>query len=181
MDAPLNPKVPAYKELISAKEIENKISKFAQELNASYRDQTLVLIAVLKGAVCFVVDLMRHLEVDVEVGFINASSYGHRGTKRGALTIQSAGDLAIEGKHVLVLDDIFDSGATLDGISTHLQKERPMTIKTAVLLAKKGTQITEFRPDYALFEIEDHFVIGYGLDHKEHFRQLPDICIWEES
>lgn len=172
---PLNPKRHQFEILIAEKVIASAVAEFADTLNEAYYDSTVTLVGVLKGAVPFLGDLMRRLECDVEIGFIQASSYGHRGTQRGELTISTPCSLDLKGKDVLILDDIFDSGRTLSAIASELKKQRPKTLKTAVLLSKNVLRSTDFAPDFTLFEIDDHFVIGYGLDYKEKYRNLPAI------
>ena len=171
----MNPKAPQFETLISEKEIARGISELSSCLNEEYFSSSLVLIAVLKGAVPFLCDLMRQLDCDVEIGFLQASSYGERGTQRGDLTLTTPSPLNLKGKDVLILDDIFDSGSTLSAIVSELKKYHPNTLKTAVLLSKKVPRKTDLIPDYTLFEIDDHFVIGYGLDYKEKYRNLPAI------
>lgn len=181
MDAPLNHKSPSFEEIISQEAIEEAVLELADCLNEEYSGgPPLILIAVLKGAFCFLADLMRRLNIDTEITFIQASSYGNLGTQRGALTIQEIMPLDITGKDVLILDDIFDSGSTLEAIASYLRKKKPATLKTAVLLTKKIVRNTPFRPNYSLFEVEDDFVVGYGLDYKEHYRHLPAIYKLEE-
>ncbi len=171
----MNPHQPKFEELISEKEITQAVAELAECLNEEYYGRTLVIVSVLKGSVCFLVDLIRQLDCDVEINFIQASSYGERGTERGTLTISSVKDLDLKGKDVLLLDDIFDSGSTLSRIANELKQAQPKTLKSAVLLSKKIRRLTDLIPDYTLFEIDDHFVIGYGLDYKEKYRNLPSI------
>src|SRR3972149_7361269 len=123
MDAPLNHTSHIYNLLISQEKIAHEVEDFADCLNEEYGESPIVLLAVLKGSICFLADLMRQLDMDVEVGFIRASSHGMRGTERGALTIESVGSLELEGKDVILLDDIFDSGTTLEALAKILQEK----------------------------------------------------------
>ena len=129
----------------------------------------------LKGAICISADLIRHLKVPVQIEFIKASSYGQNGTERGALTIQGVEKLDLTSKNILVVDDIFDTGHTMSGIIAQLQERNPKSLKSLVLLQKKVPRQIAYLPDYSLFEIENRFVIGYGLDYKEYYRELPGI------
>ncbi len=164
-----------FEQLISHEEIAQKIASVARALNEEYRDKELTLVMVLKGSVFLAADLMRQLEMPCTLEWVKASSYGKRGTKNGELSLFGIDELAIEGKNVLLIDDIFDTGNTLSRVSAELQKKNPKTLKSLVLLVKKVNRKTAYYPDYALFEIDNHFVIGYGLDYKEYYRNLSGI------
>ena len=161
--------------LITAEEISQKIASVAAKLNVKYAQEELTLIMVMKGAFCLTADLMRCLKMPCILEFIQASSYGAHGTQRGELSLSGFEALDLLNKNVLVVDDIFDSGATLGRILEHLQKQHPKTLESLVLLNKKVAQPRRFAPDYSLFDIDDHFVIGYGLDYKEYYRGLPGV------
>lgn len=176
----MNSKSPPFETLITEQEIAQKIADLAKRLNETHLSSSLTIVAVLKGAIPFLWDLMRKLRCDVEVEFIQASSYGKRGKERGVLTLTAVGQLDLKGKDVLLIDDILDSGSTLSTIAEEIKKLGPKSLKTAVLLSKKIVRKTPFIPDYSLFEIEDHFVVGYGLDYKEKYRNLPAIYKLEE-
>ena len=164
--------------LISHQEIQNKILEVGEKLHQEYGKEEVVVLMVMKGALCIGSDFIRLTKLPCTVEFIQASSYGQGGTKRGELTLQGFDKLNIENKHVLVIDDIFDSGATLSGIVEQLKKKHPKTIKSLVLLLKNAPKVTNYSPDYALFPIDDEFVIGYGLDYKEFYRGLDGIYIY---
>lgn len=161
--------------LLSPEEIAGKIEQVAEKLTAEYAGEPLTLILVMKGAVCIGTDLLRKLPPTTTLEYIKASSYGQNGVQRGALTIDGLDRLALEGKHLLLVDDIFDSGATMEAIASELQKKNPKSLKSLTLLMKNVPHATEYRPDYVLFEIEDRFVVGYGLDLKEEYRGLPGV------
>ncbi len=161
--------------LISEQSIISKISEIADKLNTEYRDKELTIVMIMKGAICLVADLIRHIQIPCSIEFIQASSYGARGAKRGELTIFGLENIQLAKKHVLVVDDIFDSGATLSEVMNRLKVQDPKSLKSLVLLSKKVPRKTEYNPDYVLFEIEDRFVVGYGLDYKEHYRGLPGV------
>lgn len=163
--------------LLSKHEIAQKISEVAKTLNATYQGEELTLIMVMKGAVCVAADLMRQLHIPLTIEYINASSYGQKGTTRGELKVDGLEKLHIESKNVLVIDDIFDSGTTMSTIVDALKALSPRTIQSLVLLRKNVPREITYTPDYVLFDIDNHFVVGYGLDYKEYYRSLPDICI----
>lgn len=163
--------------LITAQEIERKVLAVAKQLSATYVDKELTLVIVLKGAFVFAADLIRKLAPPCRVEVVRAMSYGEKGAKRGDLTLSGIEKIDLEGRHLLLLDDIFDSGHTLEQIALRLQEKKPLSLKSLVLLLKKVERSTQYRPDYHLFEIENHFVVGYGLDYKELYRGLPGI--WE--
>ncbi len=128
---------------------------------------------VMKGAFILIADLMRHLHLPVRLDTIHCPNYGH-GTK-GELTVEGIDDLEIQGKHILVIDDIFDTGKTLAEVVSQIKKKNPASLKSLVLPSKDVPHNTDYRPDIALFDIEDQFVVGSGLDYKEYYRGLPDI------
>lgn len=161
--------------LISEQSILEKIAGVAKLINAEYRDNELTIVMIMKGAICLVADLIRHVRVPCSIEFIQTSSYGAKGTKRGELTISGLEKIVLEKKHVLVVDDIFDSGVTLSEVMSRIEGQNPKSLKSLVLLLKKVPHKTEYLPDYVLFEIEDRFVVGYGLDYKEHYRGLPGV------
>lgn len=160
--------------LISPEEIAEKIRLIAFEINRQYKGKELTLIVVLKGAMCMAADLMRLIEVPFTVETVRAESYGARGTTPGELTLTGIERLEIAGRDLLIIEDIYDTGRTLDKISQALLEKNPKSLKTVVLLCRKSAPK---RPDFTLFEISDEFVVGYGLDYKEHFRGLPGIFI----
>lgn len=166
--------------LISKEQIQQKIAFLANEINAQYQNQEVTIIVILKGAICFLVDLMRHLRFPFTLEFISASSYGMRGKKPGEVIVRGIENLDLKDKEVLLLDDIFDTGKTLETIVKEIEKKRTKTLQIAVLLKKKGTSKTTVDPDFVCFDIEDHFVVGYGLDYKEHFRGLEGIHIFKQ-
>ncbi len=130
----------------------------------------------MKGAVCFGADLIREINnPKTTLNYIRCSSYGQRGTQRGELTISNLDELDIASKQVILIDDIFDSGTTLSSVASILKTKNPASLKTLVVLEKKGKNLTDTRPDISLFEIEDKFVVGYGLDWIERYRGLKGI------
>lgn len=166
--------------LISPEEIAEKIRQTAETLNAEYAGEPLTVVLVMKGAICVGADLLRQLPATTQLEYIKASSYGQNGTQRGELKIIGLDRLNLEGKHLLVVDDIFDSGATMENIVAQLQEKQPKSLKTLVLLMKNVPHATDYRPDYVLFDIEDRFVVGYGLDLKEEYRGLSGVYAFQQ-
>jgi hypoxanthine phosphoribosyltransferase len=161
--------------LIAPEEIAGKLKEVAAKIDIDYQGEELTVIVVMKGALCVSADLIRYLNVPSKIEYLKASSYGQRGISRGELKITGLDAIDLEGKHVLVVDDIFDSGHTMSGLISHLQDKNPKSLKSLVLLAKNIPRTVEYRPDYTLFSIENRFVVGYGLDYKEYYRGLPGI------
>lgn len=163
--------------LIPHAAIQERIQAVSELLNTDYAGKEVVLIMVMKGSVCLVADLMRHIHVPCTLECVQASSYGMHGTKAGALTVTGVDALDLTNKHVLLVDDIFDTGNTLKTIASRIQEKKPATLKTLVLLCKKVQRAMSFVPDYVLFELDNLFVVGYGLDYKGHYRGLPGIYV----
>lgn len=163
------------KQLISKEEIHQKILHIAEELNELYQKEELIIVAILKGSICFVSDLIRQLTIPFQLEFIKAASYGMRGTKPGELEIEGLDRLQIEGKKVFLVDDIFDTGKTLHTIKEALEKKAPQKVETLVLLNKILPSRKSPLPDRICFDIGDNFVVGYGLDYKEYHRGLEGI------
>jgi len=161
--------------LISQEEIQAKISEAADRLNSEYANKNLSILMIMKGAICVTADLIRKLEIDFSLDYIQASSYGSNGMTSGQLTITNYEKLDLEGKDVLIVDDIFETGKTMLGVIELVKKKNPKSIKTLMLLVKDVPRKTKYLPDYVLFHIQDRFVIGYGLDYKEFYRGLPAI------
>jgi hypoxanthine phosphoribosyltransferase len=162
--------------LITQCEIEQKIVEVAKVINQDYAGKKLVIVANLKGAIVLAADLMRELTCPFSLEFITCSSYGMRGVSRGELTITGLDAIHCEGKDVLVIDDIFDSGATMSTVVKKMQEKNPASVKSLVLLEKNTKRrAVDYRPDYVLFQIDDYFVVGYGLDYEEYFRGLKGV------
>ncbi|NGX37669.1 MAG: Hypoxanthine phosphoribosyltransferase [Chlamydiae bacterium] len=175
MGAPSFPLIMNKTLLISESAIAQKVTEMAARLNREYANTPLTIVAILKGAFCLLADLIRKLDMPVEIEFIQASSYGMRGTTPGPLELHGTESFNVAGKHVVLLDDIYDTGATISKACHALQKQQPKTLKTCVLLKKKRAPEGDVTPDYVCFDIEDHFVVGYGLDYKEQGRGLKAI------
>jgi hypoxanthine phosphoribosyltransferase len=162
--------------LIHADEISSKIQETAKQISEEYKDKDLTIIMILKGAICVTSDLIRELDIPFTLNCISASSYGQNGMKNGTLIIKGLENIDLEDKDVLVIDDIFETGNTMLSICKEIEKQHPKSLKTLVLLHKTIEKQTLYKPDYILFNIPNRFVIGYGLDYKEFYRGIPDIC-----
>jgi hypoxanthine phosphoribosyltransferase len=166
------------KTLLTEAEIHAGIVNLAQQLSQRYGETPLTIVGVLTGSLVFMADLIRQLRMPLRVGLVQASSY--RGTtERCELALNTAWLPNVEGRHVLLIDDIFDTGHTLVTVLAELTAQRPASLASAVLLSKQARSEVALRPDYTVFEIPNVFVIGYGLDHNDHFRNLPYVAEME--
>jgi hypoxanthine phosphoribosyltransferase len=163
--------------LITAEQIHRRIGELAEQIAPAYRGQPLTIIGVLTGSLMFMADLVRRLDVPLRLGFIQASSYRGTATQPGALRIgqEIRGD--VRGRHVLLLDDILDTGQTLRFLVSHLRELGAASIKVAVMLRKKGRQQHSVAVDFVGFDIPDEFVVGYGLDYNDEYRNLPHVAV----
>lgn len=161
--------------LIDRQKIIERLSLIAKQLDALYEGKEVTLVMILKGSFFLVADLMRLLHFPVRIEWIECMSYGERGIHKGELQILGLEKLDIKGREILLVDDIFDTGDTLGSVSEQIRKKEPFSFRSLVLLMKDVPRKTDYRPDFSLFDIEDHFVVGYGLDYKEYYRNLPDI------
>jgi hypoxanthine phosphoribosyltransferase len=169
----MNPQLPV---LISTERIQQRITELSQQLREEYRGRPVSIVGVLTGSLMFLADLVRHLDLPLRIGLIQASSYRGATTTTGRLYINPELQPDLNGRHVLLLDDILDTGQTLNHLVRHLHELRPASIKVAVLLRKLGRQLHAVPVDYIGFDIPDEFVVGYGLDYNDEYRQLPYIA-----
>ena len=168
--------------LISENEIHNRILEIADRINKDYEGEELTLICVLKGGVMFMCDLARRLNLSVRLDFMSVSSYGSETKSSGVVKIIKDLDDSIDGKNVLVVEDIIDSGNTLSYLIDILKKRGPKSIKLCTLLDKPSRrEKKDVFVEYVCFEIEDRFVVGYGLDYDQRYRNLPYIGVMELS
>ncbi len=165
--------------LIPQKEIAAKIQEVAQEITQEYKNKDLVVVMVMKGALCLTADLIRAIDLPLDVEYVQCSSYGSRGIHRGELKVIGLDRINLAGRDVLIVDDIFDTGHTMTALIETLKKQEPRSLKTLVLLKKEVPNTVGARPDYVLFDIANEFVVGYGLDFKEQYRNLPGVFILE--
>ncbi len=163
--------------LLSEEQINTRLNELSAEINAAYAGREIIVIAIINGAVVFVADIIRQLNIPLRLDCIRASSYRQSTSPEQAPAITTRIHLNIEGANVLLIDDILDTGNTLAAVSKMLQGMNPASLKTCVLLDKKARRAVEFEADFVGFEIPDEFVVGYGLDFAEHYRQLPFIGV----
>jgi hypoxanthine phosphoribosyltransferase len=166
--------------LVKSEELQNRVSELAAEISRDYANRDLVLIGVLKGAVFFLSDLMRQLEVPCEVDFMAVASYGSATKSSGVVRILKDLDAVIEGRDVLIIEDIVDSGLTLQYLLRNLGARNPRSLEVCALLTKPERRKVTLPTRYVGFEIPDRFVIGYGLDHGERYRNLPYVAALKE-
>jgi hypoxanthine phosphoribosyltransferase len=167
------------KQLISEDQIQTRIKEVAHQINQEYQGKEITFIMVMKGAFIIMADLIREITVPCQVEAVTATSYGQNGTVSGTLTLKGLEDISLKGRHVILVDDILDTGKTMTSIKDQLLLQEPASLKTLVLLLKNRPRSITYTPDYFLFPIENEFVIGYGLDYKELYRGLRGIYIVE--
>ena len=167
------------KTLVTSDQIQQSIERLAAEIRSREAGRPLTVIAVMTGSIIFLADLVRKLDMPMRVGVIQARSY--QGTKRGSLAVNLDMLPQITGRDVLVIDDIFDTGHTLQEVVALLSERGPRSIRSAVLVLKQGKQQVSLRPDYVGFEIPDVFVVGYGLDYHDAYRNLPYLAALEPA
>lgn len=160
---------------LSRHEIDAAVQSLANRINADYEGKPLVLVGVLKGAYVFMADLVRHLRVENEIEFVRLSSYGKARTSSGTVTILKDIQADIRGKHVLIVEEIIDSGRTLKFLYERLKASGPASVEIVTLLDKSSKRIVDVPVKYVGRPIDDQFLVGYGLDLEEYCRNLPDI------
>jgi len=163
--------------LIGAEELQVKIKELGEEISRDYQGKEVLLIGVLKGAVMFISDLARHICVPLSMDFMAVSSYGESTESSGVVRIMKDLDRSIEGKHVLIVEDIVDTGLTLRYLRRVLQDRSPASLKICTLLDKEERRQVEVELDYVGFSIPGEFVVGYGLDYAEMYRNIPGIYV----
>ncbi len=165
------------KVFISREQIAKRVAEIAAQISQDYAGESVVLLGVLKGAAIFLSDLSRHITLDASFDFISVSSYGNAKQNSGEVKMLKDVDQSMEGKNIILVEDILDTGLTLTYLSRVLKAHKPKSFKIAALLDKKARRIENIHADYVGFEIPDEFVVGYGMDYAERYRNLPDICI----
>jgi hypoxanthine phosphoribosyltransferase len=166
--------------LLSEKQIQARIAELGAEIDRDYPDGTLYLICILKGASIFHADLARAIRRDAFLEFMGISSYGREKSSSGQVRVTKDLDISVEGAHVLIVEDIVDSGVTLNYLLRVLAQRNPKSLAIATLLDKPEHRLRPVHVKYVGFEIPDEFVVGYGLDHAEKYRNLRDVCVLEE-
>jgi hypoxanthine phosphoribosyltransferase len=167
--------------LVSEEEIKEAIARVGKEISDSYDGRPILLVSILKGAFVFMADLCRAITVPCEIGFMAAKSYYSGTVSSGAVKVTMDLDQDISQYHVIIVEDIIDTGRTLSDVVKLLQGRNPLSLKVVTLLDKPSRRVVDFKADVALFTIPDHFVIGYGLDCAEYYRNLPYIAEYDEG
>ena len=155
----------------------NTVERLGTQISRDYQGQELLVICILKGASVFMADLIRKIDLPIQIDFMAVSSYGHSTQSSGVVKINKDLDTDIENRHILIVEDIIDSGLTLKYLSENLQSRRPKSLKICTLLDKPERRKTHLSIDYTGFEIPDVFIVGYGIDYAEHYRNLPYIGV----
>jgi len=166
--------------LLPRERIQDRVRELAETLSRDYAGQEIVVVGIMSGVVVFLADLIRGIDVPVRLEFLNASSYRGQKTTAGEMMVDLSSLPNLGGKHVLLLDDIFDTGQTLQRTSQLIQEMQPASLKSAVLLWKTERNETDCEPDHFGFQIPNQFVVGYGLDHDGLYRNLADVCVLPE-
>jgi hypoxanthine phosphoribosyltransferase len=162
---------------LSHEQIQKRVAEIGAEISRDFAWQNVVLVGVLKGAAVFLADLMRSITIGCTFDFIAVSSYGVMPCSSGAVRLIKDLDLPIENRHVVLVEDILDTGQTLSYLQTLLLAKKPACLKIAALLDKPGRRLRKIEADYVGFSIPNRFVVGYGMDFAERYRNLPDICL----
>lgn len=163
--------------LISKQQIDERVTAMGREIARDFAGSDLIACCVLKGAMFFCADLMRHIDLDVALDFIQVSSYGDQKTSSGVVTILKEPQLDMHGRQVLIVEDIIDSGLSMREVHRYIESRGASKVRTATFLDKPKARKVDFAADYVGFSIEPYFVIGYGLDYAEKYRNLPEIQV----
>ena len=167
------------RELISEEDVAKKIAEMGAQISKDYEGESVYLLCILKGGVFFTTELAKHITVPVDIDFMSVSSYGGETTSSGIVRIVKDLDTPIEGKNVLIAEDIIDTGRTLAYLMEHLKQRKPKSLKLCTLLDKPDRRVSDVKVDYTGFEIPDEFVVGYGLDYDQRYRNLPYVGVIE--
>ena len=162
---------------ISAEAIAERVKEMGEQITADFKGEKLMMIGVLKGSFIFMADLIRHIDLPVEVSFISVSSYHASTQSSGEVRLLYDVDKPLQGRNVIIVEDIIDSGHTLNFLLNAFKARKAANIKICTLLSKPARRVVGLDADYTGFEIEDKFVVGYGLDYASRYRNLPDICV----
>ncbi|MFT8349509.1 hypoxanthine phosphoribosyltransferase [Clostridium saccharoperbutylacetonicum] len=165
--------------LFSEEKINSRIKELGKTITEDYKGKNIYLLSLLRGSFVYAADLARAIDLNVKIGFMTTSSYGDSQTSSGSVKVVNDISDNIEGWEVLIVDDIVDTGITMDFVVKHVQSLKPASVKTCVLLDKPSRRKVEIKPDYCCFEIEDLFVVGYGLNYGDFYRNVPYVFNWE--
>ncbi|MCR4426816.1 MAG: hypoxanthine phosphoribosyltransferase [Firmicutes bacterium] len=166
--------------IVSKEQIDEKVGALGRQISQDYEGSELLLVCILKGALVFTADLMRSITVPIHTDFMAVTSYGAATRSSGVVKIVKDLDIPIEGKHVLIVEDIIDTGLTLNYLLSNLRSRKPASVRVCTLLDKPERREVPITPDYNGFSIPDRFVVGYGLDYREKYRNLPFVGVLKE-
>lgn len=167
--------------MYTEREIKTRVKQLAKEIEKDYAGKTPLFVSILKGSFIFMADLIRDVDLDCTIDFMIVSSYGTKSKSTGAVKIIKDLDRDIEGKDILLIEDILDSGLTLSYIKGILETKMPASLKICALLDKPERRTADIKADYIGFTIPDQFIVGYGLDYAEKYRNMPDIGVLDPS
>jgi len=167
--------------LIEEKELQAKVAELGAKITEDYKGKDLLIVCVLKGAVVFTSDLMREIKLPLDIDFMAISSYGANTESSGVVRILKDLNTGIDGRHVLIVEDIIDSGLTLAYLAENLKSRHPASVEICTILDKRERRIAELDIKYTGFVVPDEFVVGYGLDYAEKYRNLPYIAVLKEE
>ncbi|HEX9897524.1 MAG TPA: hypoxanthine phosphoribosyltransferase [Dehalococcoidales bacterium] len=167
--------------LYTSKQIETTIEKLAAEITRDYADKNPLLVGILKGSFMFMADLVRHLDFPLEIEFVRVSSYGKKRQSSGKIAVVQGIRTDIRNRHVLLVEDIIDSGLSVTHVLESLRNKKPASLKVCCLLDKPARRQVTVHIDYTGLTVPDKFLVGYGLDWAEQYRNLPDICYLEDA
>ena len=163
--------------LFSREQIDRRVTELAKEISAEFAGSELIALCVLKGAMFFCADLVREMDLDVHLDFIQISSYGNQKYSSGVVTILKEPQLDMRGRSVLIVEDIIDSGLSIREVNNYIESRGAAKVKTAAFLDKPAARKVDFKPDFVGFSIDPQFVIGYGLDFAEKYRNIPEVQV----
>ena len=167
--------------ILSEKQLEKIVNSIAKKIEKDYNGKEFIMIGLLKGSFAFMADLMKKIDLDFAIDFMVASSYGSGTESSGKVKIKSEGTIPVEGKHILLIEDIIDSGNTLSFVCNYLVTRGAKSVRVATLCDKPSRRKIPFTPDYVGAEIPDEFIVGYGFDYDEKYRNLPYIGVLKRS
>jgi len=170
---------PKLKKLIKSQEIDSAVQRLASEISRDYQGKNPLLIGILKGSFVFMADLVRRLDMPLEVDFVRLSSYGSGTESSGKIRISGRLNLPVEGRHVIVVEDIIDTGLTTAYFLRYVKRNKPASATLCALTEKPARRKVNVKIDYLGFTVPDKFIVGYGIDWNEQYRNLPDICYIE--
>ncbi len=167
--------------LVPAADIAERVKALGAQISKDYQGQEILVVGILKGSTIFLADLVRQIDLPLAIDFVAISSYGNATSSSGVVRILKDLEESIEGRHILVVEDIIDTGLTLNYLLKNLQSRKPASVKVCALLDKPSRRKVDVSIDYLGFTIPDEFVVGYGLDFNERYRNLPDACVLKKT